>query len=93
MAAYGAAAGSEWGTSVQVSDLGAANRINPTIAVDGQGNVHAAWQHFYGCTGCAVTGDIEFARQPAGAGWERRCPGERRHRQQPRLAAGHRRRP
>ena len=64
-------AGSGWEASVQVSDLVAGNRINPTIAVDGQGNVYAAWQHFYGCAGGAVTGDIEFAQQHAGASWER----------------------
>jgi hypothetical protein len=62
----------EWGPSTQVSDLGAGSRINPTIAVDGQGNVFAAWQHFYGCAADSpITGDIEFARQAAGAGWER----------------------
>ena len=75
--AAGRTSDSGWETSVQVSDLGAGNRINPTIAVDGQGNAFAAWQHFYGCAGGAVTGDeaitgdIEFARQAAGAGWER----------------------
>ena len=41
------------------------------IAVDSQGNAYAAWQHFHGCAGGDTTGDIEFARQPAGAGWER----------------------
>jgi hypothetical protein len=72
-ALYAAArtAGSGWGASVRVSDLRAGNRINPTIAVDDQGNVYAAWQHFYGWAGGGVTGDIEFARQAAGAGWER----------------------
>jgi hypothetical protein len=69
-------AGTGWGTCVQVSDPRPGNRLNPTIAVDGQGNAFAAWQHFYGCaggavTGDGVTGDIEFARQAAGAGWER----------------------
>ena len=60
-------AGNGWETIVQVSDLGAGNRINPTIAVDGQGNAFAVWQHFYGCAGGAVIGDIEFARQDVGA--------------------------
>ena len=70
-------AGSGWGPSMRVSDLEAGNRINPTIAVDDQGNAYAAWQRFYGCMGGdvtgddVITGDIEFARQPAGAGWER----------------------
>jgi M6 family metalloprotease-like protein len=64
-------AGSGWGSSIRLSNLGAGSRINPTIAVDGQGNAYAAWQRFYGCAGDASTGDIEFARQPAGAEWER----------------------
>jgi hypothetical protein len=69
-------AGSGWGTCVPVTDPGPGNRLNPTIAVDSLGNTFAAWQHFYGCaggdvTGDGVTGDIEFARQAAGAGWER----------------------
>ena len=54
-----------------MSDLGAGSRINPMIAVDDQGSAYAVWQRFYGCVGSAITGDIEFARQPAGAGWER----------------------
>ena len=41
-------ADSGWGSIVRLSDLGTGNRINPTIAVDGQGNVYAAWQRFYG---------------------------------------------
>jgi hypothetical protein len=60
----------EWGPSTRVSDLGAGSRINPTIAMDGQGNAFAAWQHFYGCAEGDVTGDIEFSRQRLGADWE-----------------------
>jgi hypothetical protein len=62
--------GSGSGPRVRMSGHGAGSRINPTIAMDGQGNAFAAWQRFYGCAGGDITGDIEFARQPAGAGWE-----------------------
>ena len=64
-------ASSGWGQSIRMSDLGAGSRINPMIAVDDQGSAYAVWQRFYGCVGSAITGDIEFARQPVGAGWER----------------------
>lgn len=63
--------GSGWGPSIQMSDQGSGSRINPTIAVDDQGSAFAAWQRFYGCAGGNIAGDIEFARQPAGGGWER----------------------
>ena len=64
-------ASSGWGQRIRMSDLGAGSRINPMIAVDDQGSAYAVWQRFYGCEVSAITGDIEFARQPAGVGWER----------------------
>ena len=65
------AADGTWGTSAPVGELSAGPHINPTLAVDGQGNVYAAWQSFHGCKDGERTGDIEFAYQPAGGGWER----------------------
>ena len=65
-----ASAGGGWVPSRRLSDLAPGSRINPTIAVDAQGNAYAAWQRFYGCAAGDITGDIEFARQPAGASWE-----------------------
>jgi len=60
-----------WGPDAPVSEAGTGPRINPMIAVDGQGNLYAAWQSPHGCGGDELTGDVGFARRPAGEGWER----------------------
>ena len=50
-------AGGNWGTNVQVSDVGSAEE--PDIAVDAAGNAYAVW----------TSGDIYFAYRPAGGSW------------------------
>ena len=65
------AADGRWDPGVPVSEVATGARINPTLAVDGQGSVYAAWQRFHGCANNGGTGDIEFAHRPAGGGWER----------------------
>jgi hypothetical protein len=65
------AADGRWGPGVPVSEAATGARINPTIAIDGQGSTYAAWQSFHGCANNEGTGDIEFAHRPVGGGWER----------------------
>jgi M6 family metalloprotease-like protein len=63
-------AGGAWGASVRVSQPEPGYRTGPALAIDSEGNVHAAWESYRaGGALSGAVGEIEAAVRPAGQDW------------------------
>ena len=57
-------AGGDWQPSLKLDPTAAGDQVDPHIAVDGSGNLYAAWTDYRGSTG-----QVYFAYRPAGGDW------------------------